>query len=219
MRHVHNDPWLTYLERRKDDNWLSAIVSAALGHEAQEPVSAKPAPLPPSPASLAEGWREVTLDGKQMMFNDAQEPVSAKFDQLPRCHKCGAELKEAHGIGLFCPNKSCSRGDDLLRASVEPAQVTAPDILKKAAALIEQRGVERDKPQGERTMDTTVAAFWALHGESILRTGTMTETQGWEFMELLKMARSAGGCYKADDYEDKVAYAALAAEAAARGKV
>jgi hypothetical protein len=121
------------------------------------------------------------------------------------------------------PYKRCADDDIWLlaaRAKAEreelAAKSSAPAILKKAAALIEQRGVERDKPQGERTMGATVAAFWALHGESILRTGSLTETQGWEFMELLKMARSAGGCYKADDYEDKVAYAALAAESAAR---
>ena len=55
-------------------------------------------------------------------------------------------------------------------------------------------------------MSRTVAAFNAIYGTDI------TETQGWHFMELLKMARSSQGAYVPDDFDDKVAYAALAAE-------
>lgn len=163
----------------------------------------------------------------------AVTPKATPKEEVECCPACGAELAVAPGIGAFCPRPECgvvdgpfvqecaeylltAPGAKVPRPLVQPPPVNAADILTKAANLITQRGVERDKPQSERSMSTTVAAFWALHGESILRTGTMTETQGWEFMELLKMARSTGGCYKADDYEDKVAYAALAAEAAAK---
>ncbi len=74
--------------------------------------------------------------------------------------------------------------------------------------------VARDSDTGERSMARTVAAFNAVYGTNL------TETQGWNFMELLKMARSSQGAYVADDFDDKVAYAALAAEceAGARGR-
>lgn len=84
--------------------------------------------------------------------------------------------------------------------------VSAVETLRRAADLIELRGKQRDSDAGERSMARTVAAFNAVYGANL------TETQGWHFMELLKMARSSQGAYVADDFDDKVAYAALAAE-------
>lgn len=84
----------------------------------------------------------------------------------------------------------------------------ADQILRKAADLIEERGKQRDQANGERSMAKTVAAFNAIYGTQL------SEVQGWHFMELLKMVRSAYGQYTADDFDDKVSYAALAAEAA-----
>ena len=82
--------------------------------------------------------------------------------------------------------------------------------LAEAAAAVGDRAVERDTPEGERSMGKTVAAFNAMFSHAL------TEEQGWQFMELLKMARSAGGKFRLDDYTDGAAYAALAGEAAAR---
>lgn len=84
----------------------------------------------------------------------------------------------------------------------------AAAILRMAAGLIEQRAEQRDSATGEKSMAKTVEAFNAIYGTQL------TEVQGWHFMELLKMVRSAYGIYVEDDYLDKVAYAALAAEAA-----
>lgn len=86
---------------------------------------------------------------------------------------------------------------------------TAPQILTAAADDIAQRAALRDQPSGERSMARTVAAFNAMFGH------TLTVAQGWQFMELLKMSRGAAGSYHADDHVDRVAYAGLAAEAAA----
>lgn len=94
-------------------------------------------------------------------------------------------------------------------------KTSAVEILRKAADLIEERGKQRDQPGGEKSMASTVKAFWQIHGPAILARGHMTETEGWHFMEVLKMVRSAYGVFTPDDYEDKTAYAALAAEAAA----
>lgn len=96
-------------------------------------------------------------------------------------------------------------------ATSEPVtEYTAADMLQEAKDCLVARGVERDKPNGERSMKSTVEAFNALTGHEL------TEEHGWIFMVALKMARSQGGCYKADDYIDMAAYAALAGEAGAK---
>ena len=84
----------------------------------------------------------------------------------------------------------------------------AGDLRAKAAGHMAERGKQYDKPEGERSMAATVAAFNAIHRQ------TMTEAQGWAFMALLKMTRlfQRPG-YHADSAEDGVAYMALAGEA------
>lgn len=83
----------------------------------------------------------------------------------------------------------------------------APDILQEAAKDIEQRAKERDLPC-ERSMERTVEAFNALTGHDL------TETEGWLFMALLKIARATAGSFQQDDLKDCAAYAALALESA-----
>lgn len=90
------------------------------------------------------------------------------------------------------------------------ATLKADHYLSQAAAEMKDRAALRDAPDGERSMGKAVAAFNALYGHAV------TETQGWQLMALLKMARSSQGKYSEDDYTDEVAYAALAAESAAR---
>lgn len=88
--------------------------------------------------------------------------------------------------------------------------VSAPDILRAGIAHMEDRAKTYDKPEGERSMAATVEAFRAITGLSL------TETQGWLFMCLLKAVRSQQGAYRADNYEDLAAYAGLMGESAAR---
>ena len=101
-------------------------------------------------------------------------------------------------------------------ATPDPQQPYPVTLLSDAAHTILQRGVERDtggadQPQ-ERSMAATVAAFNAIEGTSL------TERQGWAFMQTLKLVRAANtsrnGRYNQDDYQDGAAYAALGAEAA-----
>ncbi len=88
----------------------------------------------------------------------------------------------------------------------------AKEFLDKAATHMQDRASTYDKPQGERSMTATVGAFNAINGTSL------TEEQGWMFMELLKIVRSIQGNYKADNYEDAVAYAALRGECASANR-
>lgn len=84
------------------------------------------------------------------------------------------------------------------------------DILEQAASEMRDRAATYDAPEGERSMAKTVAAFNVITGHSL------TEQQGWQFMEMLKIVRSNQGGYRADSFVDGAAYAALAGEAAAR---
>lgn len=86
---------------------------------------------------------------------------------------------------------------------------TAHSICQAAMGHMDDRATTYDQKGGERSMGKTVTAFNALTGHSL------TEEQGWLLMELLKCARSQQGNYRADNYEDATAYAALRGEAAA----
>ena len=89
--------------------------------------------------------------------------------------------------------------------------MNAHEILTKAAGHLADRAVTYDKPEGERSMALTVAVFNQFHGTSL------TEAQGWHFMQILKDVRlfSRPG-YHSDSAEDCAAYAALKAEAKAK---
>lgn len=89
-----------------------------------------------------------------------------------------------------------------------PPAVTAPAILNKAAALMEERGKQYDKPEGERSMGRAVAALNAVLGRPAL-----TESEGWLLLQLLKDVRDRQRAEPhLDSLEDGVAYAALKAE-------
>jgi hypothetical protein len=97
----------------------------------------------------------------------------------------------------------------------QPAPTTdAGSILVDAANTLTERGEQRDRPTGERSMARAVNAFNALYGVQL------TELQGWQFMVLLKMSRSsASHVLRVDDYIDQAGYAALAGECAANDPV
>lgn len=86
--------------------------------------------------------------------------------------------------------------------------IPAHEFLEKGVGHMKDRASQRDAEDGERSMKRCVEAFNALEGTNL------TETQGWKFMVMLKMARSVSGDFTADDYEDMAAYAGLAGESA-----
>ena len=115
-----------------------------------------------------------------------------------------------NGVGSWDANNF-----DLVRRASTPVPdsvsvaIAAVDILEGAADAMLDRAASRDTPEGERSMGRCVKAFNAMFGTEL------TETQGWQFMELLKMARSVGGEFRLDDFTDGVAYAALAGDSEA----
>lgn len=112
------------------------------------------------------------------------------------------------------PEVDCLRYQNEAAKQAKQIAVTAKEVLQKAVAHMEDRATTYDKPDGERSMGKTVAAFNAITGHAL------TEEQGWLLMGLLKMARSQQGAFSIDNYEDESAYAALRGECAAkeRGK-
>lgn len=84
----------------------------------------------------------------------------------------------------------------------------ANEVLKAAIGHMEDRAATYDKPEGERSMPATVAAFNALTGHEL------TAEQGWLFMTVLKLCRTQQGGFRADNYEDGAAYFALMGEQA-----
>ena len=90
--------------------------------------------------------------------------------------------------------------------------ITAPSILEAGLNHMSNRADTYDKPEGERSMAATVAAYKAVTGGTELN----SEEQGWLFMLLLKAVRSQQGKFKLDNYEDGAAYFGLAGEAAAK---
>ena len=84
----------------------------------------------------------------------------------------------------------------------------APDILKRASDIMDERAKQYDSPQGERSMGKAVAAFNAVTGQSL------SEANGWLLMALLKMVRDNTTTEPHEDsINDLVAYGALYGEA------
>lgn len=90
----------------------------------------------------------------------------------------------------------------------------AQDFLLAGIGHMQDRAATYDKPQGERSMAATVAAFNAVTGDGLMN----TEERGWLFMQLLKAVRSQQGEFRADSYEDGASYAGLAGEAAYKAR-
>ncbi len=98
-----------------------------------------------------------------------------------------------------------------------PARPTAAGILQAGIDHMRDRAVTYDAQQGERSVGKVVVMFNALIAEKLKE--PLSEEDGWNFMELLKLVRSKQGEFKADSYEDRAAYAGLAAEAGYRDRV
>lgn len=91
------------------------------------------------------------------------------------------------------------------------AETSAINFLEQAAKHMRDRAATYDKPEGERSMANTVAAFNTITGHSL------TEAEGWLLMQILKDVRQwSNEAFHRDSAEDCIAYAALKAEALAK---
>ena len=85
---------------------------------------------------------------------------------------------------------------------------TAQTFLESAGKLLQDRGHQYDRPEGERSMGAAVQAF------NIITKHNLSEAEGWLLLQILKDVRQwQNPDYHRDSAEDCVAYAALKAEA------
>jgi hypothetical protein len=108
-------------------------------------------------------------------------------------------------------------GMDLLEtAAMKKAKTknkAAPDFLKDAIAVMEERGKQYDSNKQERSMGKTVEAFNIITGKQL------TESEGWLLLQLLKDVRQwSKPEYHEDSALDCIAYSALKAESLNQGK-
>jgi hypothetical protein len=98
--------------------------------------------------------------------------------------------------------------NDVVSSENRSTATKASELLKKAAQLMDERGKQYDKPEGERSMGKCVAAF------NVITEKNLTEAEGWLLLQILKDVRlwQRPG-YHQDSAEDCIAYAALKAEA------
>lgn len=88
---------------------------------------------------------------------------------------------------------------------------TAPELLTAAASHMAERAKTYDQPEGERSIAAVVAAFNSVTGRAAEQ--ALSESEGWLFMQLLKIVRDRAGKPHRDSIEDNVAYASLYGEA------
>lgn len=167
---------------------------------------------PNTPTGAAWAWsggefRLLALANDEVTIKDAVTMAEWEAARVA-CGIAESDLQLAHSsAGEFQPFVSVED------ARPYPAATTAAaNILQQGVDALSNRAAERDQADGERSMARCVKAFNVMFDHKI------TEEQGWQFMELLKMSRAAGGAYREDDYVDGAAYCALAGEAARRDR-
>lgn len=105
--------------------------------------------------------------------------------------------------------------DCLISASLVAADYSADAILDRAAGHMRDRAKTYDAASGERSMGKVAAIVRVLYAEQLGR-GEFSEEMAWGLQVVLKLVRSSQGGYRADNYEDMAAYAALMGESAGR---
>lgn len=165
-------------------------------------------------------FNEINRDNEETVFEIHQTLVNSGWKHACEAMPDGSANHVYHRIianekpsdeGIFSLPYDANKSADVEASETINATPDAPQILAAAAEAIANRAASRDLP-AERSMARTVAAFNTLTGHSL------TETQGWLFMAVLKAARSTAGKTEIDDYIDGASYFALAGESASGSK-
>lgn len=97
---------------------------------------------------------------------------------------------------------------------IGPGTPDAPTLLSAAATHMRDRADTYDQPDGERSMGRTVAAFNLITGRILVPGRSLTESEGWLLLQILKDVRDRQREKPhRDSLEDGIAYSALKAEA------
>lgn len=99
-------------------------------------------------------------------------------------------------------------------ASKDPKCKTATDLLRRSIEIQDERALDYDQPDGERSMGKVVQAFNAIKGREVL-----AESDGWLIQVLLKVVRDQSRQHAhRDSCEDLVSYGSLYSEARLSGR-
>lgn len=145
--------------------------------------------------------RKNQIENLTLDFNERLKWATQSGTWRKKAYHLGEAVKLASALEKLSQEEHDEQFQDTLIAPVK-----ADQILSKAVGHLADRAVTYDKPEGERSMGRTVELFNLFYGMNL------TEDQGWRFMVFLKMVRSTQGNLKLDNFEDAVAYEALAAE-------
>lgn len=140
---------------------------------------------------------EDPTDGRQLRFSAKIPSDFGRRVSSPELEKSVSKVLKHEVEKLTSPSRTTE---------------SASDILDAAGDHLEQRAEAYDKQDqgGERPIAAAVEAFHAVTGDGHMN----TSERGWLFMMLLKAVRTQQGDYRADNYQDATAYAALMGEAA-----
>ncbi len=169
------------------------------------------------------GWPEAEIFTCEVIAQDADGSVwSYPIAPVLSSHRWGVSnaTGKALGVEQLCEDWNSSivtreqyeaalnvkPGEEVEELPKPSVKHSAHSFLEKGVKHMKDRAAQRDSEDGERSMKACVDAFNAMFGHNL------TETQGWQFMVLLKMARSRNK-FNPDDYEDGAAYTGLAGEA------
>ena len=152
-------------------------------------------------------------DGTQVLVRLACGTASKEHDPQRADKFIWSELPTA-SIVAYKIVEEIPKAEEPVHAEAHSAQhreaqeAPAIRLLQVAADHMRARAATYDKPDGERSMGKTVAAFNAVTGRDL------SEAEGWLLLQLLKDVRlfQRPG-YHADSAEDCIAYSALKAEA------
>lgn len=147
------------------------------------------------PKGAEKVWQS-GIDGELYFYDITETRMKPRGIRLSVCSETGN--------GNWVSRKQYESA--LMGDEVATSKHSAHSFLEKGVQHMKDRATQRDSEDGERSMKACVDAFNAMFGHSL------TETQGWQFMVLLKMARSRNK-FNPDDYEDGAAYTGLAGEA------
>jgi hypothetical protein len=121
---------------------LVLAANASKEWDDEEPVKEEPAYEPDDGPINEEVLEQLRERAKEELPTGEVVTKSELFPEVVesiKCHKCGTDLMDAPGIGLFCPNKECDVVDNINDESIEWTYIPPkPIVIKPEKSLLEQ---------------------------------------------------------------------------------
>lgn len=187
--------WASLAEHDSD---LISLLSEAPAEPDQDGWYTPDAPAEPNPDGW-DGMETLPVQAEPEDYETQVAKVDGKFVAQWRYRN-----RPEQPAGVTAEEKAAIT--EMQQAALTP--LSAFDLLGQAAGHMKDRAATYDKPQGERSMAATVAAFNAQTGRDL------TEDEGWLFMVNLKIVRDRQRDQPhRDSIEDLIAYGSLYGEA------